>query len=134
MRFLNQFFARQRARRRVCDSDLRLSTVHESHYREQFCVWRELNAAEVAQGQFESASQRVCKMIRFDEELVEEMRMLSALDSGEMPPREHFAHHRNLELADLQLLLEAAGALSNEDMARQALDAIQRLPQRRPAQ
>jgi hypothetical protein len=97
-----------------------------SHYRELFSTWRELNARDAARGHFEAVSQRVCTMIRMDDEMVAEVRLRAAHSAAQIMPRDLFDRYRNLQIVDLQLLVESANALGDEELAVLALEAMRR--------
>ena len=48
-------------------------SIFKGHYRELFNIWRQLNRDSLKKGDYQIVIDRVTKMIRYDDEMIEEM-------------------------------------------------------------
>ena len=95
-------------------------SIYSGHYRLLFQIWRHFNRIDLKKGHYENVVQRVTKMIRYDEEMCVVLVKYWGEVQNKILPQDHFDGARNLKVSDAKALLNAATALSNTKLAKEA--------------
>jgi hypothetical protein len=100
--------------------------IFKGHYRELFKLWRGYNKIDLRAGQFSNVIDRVQLMIRFDDEMIEEMlKHWSAVHNRNLP-KNYFDKDRNLKVTDAKALLAAAQSLGDAALIERAKNVQKR--------
>lgn len=106
-------------------------SIYKGHYRELFKIWRQLNRDDIKVKNYAEVTERVLKMMRLDDEMIQEMlRYWSIQQSRELPP-DYFDRDRNLLISDAKALKKSADALKNAENLELANRFIERFAKRR---
>ena len=105
-------------------------SIYKGHYKELFRVWRKFNRDDLKLRQHQVVTDRVLKMIRFDDEMICEMLRHWSVAQERKLPKDYFDADRNLLISDAKALKKSAEALNNEEHLKLANDLIEKLAQK----
>jgi hypothetical protein len=95
-------------------------SIYKGHYRELFNIWRQLNRDSLKKGDYQIVIDRVTKMIRYDDEMIEEMLRHWSIQQRRKLAKDYFDKDRNLKISDAKALLKAAKAIGDIDNEKKA--------------
>lgn len=90
-------------------------SIYKGHYRELFKIYRQWNKIHVKKAQYSVVSDRVLKMIRYDEEMIKCMLKHWSKVQKQSLPKDYFDKDRNFKISDAKALLKAAENLNDKD-------------------
>ncbi|MGO3644989.1 MAG: hypothetical protein ACTJFM_13125 [Pseudoalteromonas sp.] len=89
-------------------------SIYKGHYRQLFRIWRQFNREDLKANNFQEVMNRVLKMCRLDDEMINEMLRYWSIQQNRKLPKDYFKKDRNLLISDAKALKKAATALQNE--------------------
>lgn len=101
-------------------------SIYKGHYRELFKIWRQFNRDDLKANRHQEVVDRVLTMIRFDEEMIQEMLQQWGIAQHRKLPLDYFDNDRNLLVSDAKALKSAAEALEQKDNVRVAEELVER--------
>lgn len=106
---------------RILEQSCDPPSIYHGHYRELFKIWRQFNREDMKSRNYRNVSDRVLKMIRYDQEMIRVMLSYWSTQQKKSLPEDYFDKERNLLVSDVQALLKSAEALEeqrNVDLAK----------------
>lgn len=100
-------------------------SICKGHYRELFKIWRQLNREDLKKGNHNIVVDRVLKMIRLDDEMINEMLNYWGKQQRRKLPKDYFDNDRNLKVTDAKALLKAAKELNNEELVQKGSSLVE---------
>ena len=102
-------------------------SIYKGHYRELFKIWRQLNREDLKKGHYNTVIDRVLKMIRLDDEMINEMLNYWGKQHRRKLPEKYFNNDRNLKITDAKALLKAAKEINNEELVQKGSSLVEHL-------
>lgn len=96
-------------------------SIYKGHYRELFQIWRNFNRQDLKEKEYNRVIDRVKKMIRYDNEMIEEMLKYWSKMQNRKLPSNYFDRDRNLKMTDVKALISAAERVRNEPLKMEAV-------------
>lgn len=100
-------------------------SIYKGHYQELFKIWRQLNREDLRRGIYSTVVDRVLKMVRLDNEMINEMLNYWGKQQKKKLPTDYFESDRNLKVTDAKALLEAAKELNNEELVQKGYSLLE---------
>ena len=99
-------------------------SIYKGHYRELFKIWRQKNRDDLKVNNYEPVIERVQKMIRYDDEMIECMLDYWSKVQKCKLALDYFDSDRNLKISDVKAMLKAAKYLGRDDLVKMAEELI----------
>lgn len=108
-------------------------SIYKGHYEELFKIWRQFNRDDLQADNYQPIVDRVLTMMRFDDEMIQEMIRYWGIQQGRTLPQNYFDRDRNLRVTDAKALLKAAKELGQQELAGIATGLVDRFSKAKKA-